>query len=150
MEALQPTTRESWWSTCGVALRMRKPEDPGNTTPPPSSTLPPNPPLPLSWHIWLKSKFVDYDDNILFMAPHLVRAQSAYKDIYKDMLISSHTHTHTHTHTHRKKMHMFCIDLLKSTFVVTFCVFVSCTKNVHMLCIVLLKSVVVVTFCVFG
>ena len=30
------------------------------------------------------------------MAPHLVRAQSAYKDIK----IHSFHHTHTHTHTH--------------------------------------------------
>ena len=38
------------------------------------------------------------------MAPHLVRAQSAYKDIriHSFHLIHTHTqmHAHTHTHTH--------------------------------------------------
>ena len=36
------------------------------------------------------------DNNRLFMAPHLIRAQSTYKDI---MICSIH-HTHTHTHTY--------------------------------------------------
>ena len=37
------------------------------------------------------------------MVPHLLRAQSIYKDInYKDTLISSHTRTHTKTHTQMK------------------------------------------------
>ena len=35
-------------------------------------------------------------NNRLFMAPHLVRAQSAYKDA--SMHSFHHTHTHTHTH----------------------------------------------------
>ena len=48
----------------------------------------------------------DYNNNNnrLFVAPHLLRAQSTYKDItYKDTLISSHTRTHpcTHTRAHR-------------------------------------------------
>ena len=43
--------------------------------------------------------FVNNNDNILFMVPHLVRAQSAYKDIRIHSFI---THTHTHTHTHRR------------------------------------------------
>ena len=36
------------------------------------------------------------NNNRLFMAPHLVRAQSVYKDI------RIHTRTHTHTHTHAR------------------------------------------------
>ena len=36
----------------------------------------------------------------LFMAPHLIRAQSAYKDIRIHSLHHTHTHTHTHIHTH--------------------------------------------------
>ena len=32
------------------------------------------------------------------MAPLLVRAQSSYKDVKKNMLILSYTHTHTHKH----------------------------------------------------
>ena len=43
------------------------------------------------------------------MAPHLVRAQSAYKDIrihsFHHTHISSHTHTHTHTHKARTHAH---------------------------------------------
>ena len=38
-----------------------------------------------------------YYNNRLFMVPHLVSAQSAYRDIR----ICSFHHTHTHTHTHR-------------------------------------------------
>ena len=34
------------------------------------------------------------------MVPHLVRAQSAYKNIR----IHTHTHAHAHTHTHNKHM----------------------------------------------
>ena len=47
-----------------------------------------------------------YNNNRLFMAPHLVRAQSTYR--HEDTLISSHTHTHTfslsltHKHTHTR------------------------------------------------
>ena len=50
----------------------------------------------------------DYNNNNrLFMAPHLVRAQSTYKDIRIHSFHHSHTHTHarahqdarTHTHT---------------------------------------------------
>ena len=37
--------------------------------------------------------------NILFMAPHLVRARSAYKDIRIRSFHHTHTHTDTHTHT---------------------------------------------------
>ena len=40
-------------------------------------------------------------NNRLFMAPHLVRAQSAYKTIKIHSFYHTHTHaTHTHTHTH--------------------------------------------------
>ena len=61
---------------------------------------------------------------LLFMAPHLVRAQSAYKEIMIHSFhhappphthtprrtrarahIHTHIHTHTHTHTHYKYMH---------------------------------------------
>ena len=38
------------------------------------------------------------------MAPHLVRAQSAYKD----RRIHSFHHTHTHTHTHTKMLTHTC------------------------------------------
>ena len=41
-------------------------------------------------------------NNGLFMAPHLVRAQNAFKDI--TIHAFHHTHTHTHTHTHYKYM----------------------------------------------
>ena len=45
-----------------------------------------------------------YNNNRLFMAPHLVRAQSTYR--HEDTLISSHTHTFslslTHKHTHTR------------------------------------------------
>ena len=41
------------------------------------------------------------NNNSLFMVLHLLRAQSAYKDIsHKDTLISSHTHTHIHAGAH--------------------------------------------------
>ena len=40
-----------------------------------------------------------YNNNRLFMVPHLVSAQSAYRDI--KICSFHHTHTHTHTHTHR-------------------------------------------------
>ena len=50
-----------------------------------------------------------YINNRLFMAPHLVRAQSAYKD--QDSLISSHTHrcmcAHTLSHTHTRTQYKF-------------------------------------------
>ena len=50
-----------------------------------------------------------YNNDRLFIAPHLVRAQSTYKDIRR-CLFHSHTHTrtctfslsHTHTHTHTR------------------------------------------------
>ena len=49
-----------------------------------------------------------YINNRLFMAPHLVRAQSAYKD--QDSLISSHTHrcmcAHTLSHTYMHTPHV--------------------------------------------
>ena len=35
------------------------------------------------------------NNNRLYMAPHLVRAHSAYKD----SRMNTRTHTHTHTHT---------------------------------------------------
>ena len=38
--------------------------------------------------------------NRLFMVLHLVRAQSAYRDIRICSLHHTRTHTHTHTHTH--------------------------------------------------
>ena len=34
------------------------------------------------------------------MAPHLVRAKIAYKDIRIHSLHHTHTHTHARTHTH--------------------------------------------------
>ena len=51
------------------------------------------------------------NNNRVFMAPHLIRAQSAYKDIRIHSFHHSHTHTHTqtcaptHPHTHNKYMH---------------------------------------------
>ena len=48
-----------------------------------------------------------YNNDRLFIAPHLVRAQSTYKDIKETLIPLTHTctlslslsHTHTHTHT---------------------------------------------------
>ena len=40
------------------------------------------------------------NNNRLFMAPHLVRAQSDYKNIRIHSFHYTHTHPHTHTHTH--------------------------------------------------
>ena len=40
------------------------------------------------------------DYNRLFMAPHLVRAQSAYKDIRKSSFHQTYTFFLTRTHTH--------------------------------------------------
>ena len=41
-----------------------------------------------------------YNNNRLFMAPHLIRAQSAYKDIRVHSFHHTHMHTHAHTCTH--------------------------------------------------
>ena len=46
-----------------------------------------------------------YNNNGLFMAPHLVRAQSAYKDIRIHSFHHTHRHTRTHAHTHYKYLH---------------------------------------------
>ena len=49
------------------------------------------------WHFAASLQWKDENgNNRLFMAPHLVRAWSAYKD----MRIHTHTHTHTHTSMH--------------------------------------------------
>ena len=44
-------------------------------------------------------------NNGLFMAPHLVRAQNAFKDI----TIHAFHHTHTHTHTHTLQIHALLV-----------------------------------------
>ena len=78
------------------------------------------------WHTALASRC---DNYILFMAPHCLRAGSAYKDLRVHSFYRTHiwmhahacmhthtcmhacththtrTHTHTHTHTHCKYMH---------------------------------------------
>ena len=68
----------------------------------------------------LGNKCVSYNNNNnrLFIAPHLVRAQRAYKDTKIHSLHRTHartharTHTHTHTHTHNnnnnKYTHYWC------------------------------------------
>ena len=43
------------------------------------------------------------------MAPHLARAQSAYKDIRIRSFHHHHHHTHTHTHTHRLQIHALLV-----------------------------------------
>ena len=80
------------------------------------------------WHTALASRYDNYE-YILFMAPHCLRAGSAYKDIRVDSFYHTHVwmhahahihacththmhahtytclHAHTHTHTHCKCMH---------------------------------------------
>ena len=46
----------------------------------------------------MSSIYNNNNNNRLFMAPHLLRAQSAYKDIRIHSLHYTHTHIHTHTH----------------------------------------------------
>ena len=46
------------------------------------------------------------NNNRLFMAPHLVRAQSTYKNIKINSFYHTHTQTHARrTHTHYNHMH---------------------------------------------
>ena len=74
--------------------------------------------MPWNWWVTLaccKYTFDNNNNNRLFMAPHLVRAQSAYKDIricsfhhthiHACMHIHKYTHTYTHTHTHTHTHH---------------------------------------------
>ena len=48
------------------------------------------------------------DNNRLFMAPHLIRAQSTYKDIRIHSI--HHTHTCMHTHTHTQQLAVLSIS----------------------------------------
>ena len=51
------------------------------------------------WNHWSAVDWMPktVNNNGLYMAPHLVRAQSAYKDIRIHSFHHSHTHTHIHT-----------------------------------------------------
>ena len=50
-------------------------------------------------------------NNRLFLVPHLVRAQSDYKDVricsFHHTHTHIHTHAHTHTHTHTHTQHTY-------------------------------------------
>ena len=54
--------------------------------------------------IWRMNSWSNNINTRLFMAAHLVRAQSTSKDI-RIHSFHSHRHTHTHTHTHNPDMH---------------------------------------------
>ena len=71
--------------------------------------------LKKSFDVGLFFKIPFNNNNRLFMAPHLIRAQSAYKHIRIHSFHHTHKHTHTwtcvpahpptHTDTHNKYMH---------------------------------------------